>query len=265
MFARPFPGLLRPAIAAAALLLALATLPGAGATAADPLPDTIARVKPSIVAVGTYLETRRPPAVFYGTGFVVGDGLTVATNAHVATAPQAAGDDGTLAVFTGAGDDAAMRSAEVLRTDGAHDLALLAVAGPALPALMLGDAGSVREGQRIAFTGFPLGTVLGLHPATHTGIVAARTPYASPVLSPGQLTPDLIRRLRDNITVFQLDATAYPGNSGSPVYDPDIGRVVAVLNSVFVKQSKETLLSDPSGISYAIPVGYLQNLLTNAR
>ena len=35
--------------------------------------------------------------------------------------------------------------------------------------------------------------------------------------------------------VYQLDATAYPGNSGSPLLDADSGKVLGVINSVFVK------------------------------
>jgi hypothetical protein len=36
---------------------------------------------------------------------------------------------------------------------------------------------------------------------------------------------------------------------------------VGVLNSVFVKQSKESVLEKPSGISYAIPAVHVQSLL----
>ena len=45
------------------------------------LPETIVAVKPSVVLVGTYLATDAPRFRFAGTGFVVGDGLTVVTNA----------------------------------------------------------------------------------------------------------------------------------------------------------------------------------------
>jgi S1-C subfamily serine protease len=65
--------------------------------------------------------------------------------------------------------------------------------------------------------------------------------------------------------VFQLDATSYPGNSGSPVYDPASGEVVGVLNMVFVKGTKESALTNPSGISYAIPSRHLQALIDAAR
>ena len=71
----------------------------------------------------------------------------------------------------------------------------------------------------------------------------------------------LLRRLQSPYNVFQLDATAYPGNSGSPLYDPDTGEVIGVINKVFVQESKENVLSKPSGISYAIPVNHIQNLL----
>jgi S1-C subfamily serine protease len=65
--------------------------------------------------------------------------------------------------------------------------------------------------------------------------------------------------------VFQLDGTAYPGNSGSPVYRPDSGEVIAVVNSAFIKGTKESVLKQPSGISYAIPVSKLKQLLQESR
>ena len=55
--------------------------------------------------------------------------------------------------------------------------------------------------------------------------------------------------------------TAYPGNSGSPVYHIESGEVVGVINKVFVSQGKESALSAPSGISYAIPVKHVDALL----
>jgi S1-C subfamily serine protease len=64
--------------------------------------------------------------------------------------------------------------------------------------------------------------------------------------------------------VFQLDATAFPGNSGSPLYDPDTGAVVGIINKVFVQETKENLLAKPSGISYAIPIRYALPLLKKA-
>jgi S1-C subfamily serine protease len=65
--------------------------------------------------------------------------------------------------------------------------------------------------------------------------------------------------------VYQLDGTAYPGSSGSPLYDGGTGEVVGVVNMVFVKGLKENALAQPSGISYAIPVRHLRELVTKVR
>jgi len=61
--------------------------------------------------------------------------------------------------------------------------------------------------------------------------------------------------------VLQLDGTAYPGNSGSPLFDPESGAVVGAINMVFVKGTRESALTQPSGISYAIPVQPLAELI----
>jgi S1-C subfamily serine protease len=63
------------------------------------------------------------------------------------------------------------------------------------------------------------------------------------------------------MNIFQLDGTAYPGNSGSPVYDASTGKVLGVINAVFVKGLKETAITAPSGITYAIPSNYVRDLL----
>lgn len=225
------------------------------------LPETVALVRPAVVGVGTFQTTRRPPVRLLGTGFVVGDGTLVVTNAHVLPALLAVEKKETLAIFAGRGRRAERRAARQVAVDPVHDLAILRVEGKPLPALQLGEASRVREGDSIAFTGFPIGAVLGLYPVTHRGIVSAISPIVLPASQDRQLTAALIKRMRDPFEIFQLDATAYPGNSGSPLYLPRTGEVVGILNMVFVKESKETVLEKPSGIAYAIPVRHLKALL----
>jgi S1-C subfamily serine protease len=241
-------------------LLFVATLLSGSAATAD-LPAQIDAVRPSVVAVGTYQTTRRPPAVFRGTGFVVGDGGLVATNNHVIPDNLDEANRERLVIFAGRGKSVDMRSVTVVARDPDHDLALLRVAGKPLKALKLGSDSRVREGQEIAFTGFPVGMILGLYHVTHRGIVASISPVAIPGLGGNDLSARAIKALRDPYDVFQLDATAYPGNSGSPVYDPATGEVLGIVNSVFIKGTKESALESPTGISYAIPVRFLQGLL----
>jgi S1-C subfamily serine protease len=221
----------------------------------------VARVKPSIVGVGTVMPTRRPPGQFVGTGFVVGDGSHAITNAHVLPKELDREKREVLAVLTGAGASEGVREATLVASDPEHDVALLRFRGGALPALKLADSDRVREGERYAFTGFPLGLVLGMRPVTHQGLISAITPVALPQSSAETLDPRLIRRLEAPYDVFQLDATAYPGNSGSPLYHPETGQVVGIINRVFVKESKENLLKEPSGITYAIPARHAAALL----
>lgn len=246
-------------------ILLLGLLPGAFAVGAPAdvlnLPATLERIKPSIVAIGTLLPTHRPPARFVGTGFVVGDGTYVLTNAHVIPRNLATEQQETLAVFVGAASATAARTATLVAEDPAHDISLLKISGDPLSAFKLGDSDRVREGEVYAFTGFPMGMILGFHPATHRGMISAITPIVQPQDASQQLDPKIIRRLRSPFNVFQLDATAYPGNSGSPLYHPGTGEVVGILNMIFVKESKETILEKPSGIAYAIPINFAVDLL----
>lgn len=226
------------------------------------LSSTIKTVKASIVAVGTFQKTRSPAVSFNGTGFIVGDGLTVITNAHVVNRPFDPATPETLGILVGKGEATEFRPAVIVAIDDEHDLARLKISGAPLPPMTLGSANEVAEGQSIAFTGFPLGAALGFHHATHRGIVSAITPVTKPTQDTRSLDPKVIAQLRRApYIVFQLDATAYPGNSGSPLYDPETGQVLGIINMVFVKGLKETAITNPSGITYAIPVNFIHDLL----
>ena len=223
------------------------------------------RVKPSIVAIGTFQATRAPKFRFAGTGFAVGDGTLAVTNAHVIPAALDGGADPELLVAVLPGGDPsgqAVRRLSRVLVDAEHDLALLRMDGAALRPMTVRDSSSIAEGDELLFTGFPIGSVIGLFPATHRALVAAIAPVALPSASGRQLDPKVVRRLRESVfPIFQLDATAFPGNSGSPLYDPANGEVVGVVNMVFVKGTRESALSQPSGISYAVPSRYLLELL----
>lgn len=249
------------------ILLAIGLCAGAPGAAGDTL-DTIARVKRSVVGVGTFARGRTPGFQFRGSGFAVASGTTIVTNAHVLPATLDANRHETLAILVPSerADTPQIREAQRIAVDATTDLALLRITGEPLPPLALRDSGAVREGQDILITGFPLGAVLGAYAATHRGIIAAITPIAIPQGRAADLNPALVHRLSGGaITVFQLDATAYPGNSGSPIYDPATGDVLGIVNMVFVKGTKEAALTQPSGITYAVPARHLEALLRAAR
>lgn len=258
--------LLRAGLAGAVALAAPA------GQAQDAIEEVIARVRRSVVGVGTLQRTRTPAFRFLGTGFAIGDGTRVATNAHVVDAAKELAHDEQLVVLLPGerpGElvrEVTFRTARGRGEDREHDLALLAIDGAPLPALALGASASVREGRSVYFTGFPIGAVLGPVPVTHRAIVAAITPIALPAGRAAELNAAQIKRLTEGaFPVFQLDGVAYPGSSGSPVYEAGSGSVVAVLNMGLVKTTKEALLPQPTGIAYAIPVEHLARLVAQTR
>lgn len=225
------------------------------------LAETLKKVKSSVVAVGTFHPTRHPRAVFLGTGFSIADGSLIATNAHVIPKSLDVQKKEEIAVYIKENNKDMMSYAKLIAFDYDHDLAILKLSGRKLPPLSLGNVNKVEEGRSFAFTGYPIGMVLGLYPVTHQGIISAITPLAIPVQHAKDINKKILKRLNDPYKVFQLDATAYPGNSGSPLYDINSGKVIGIINKVFVKETKEMVLSKPSGITYAIPIHHLKKLL----
>ena len=231
------------------------------------LVDASAKVKPSILIVGYYKYTNSPRFTLRGSGFVAISGNLGITNAHVLFSPSeiSANVDSAsdlVVQVRGSKGELQMRQATVLEVDRVHDLALLRFDGEPAPFLSLRDSNTVREGQPVALMGFPIGGVLGFSPVTHRAMVSSITPIVLPAATGQLLSEKSIRSIREgSFNIFQLDGTAYPGNSGGPVFDADSGEVVGIVNMVFVKSTKESALSQPSGISYAIPSNYIQQLV----
>ncbi|MCP3876382.1 MAG: trypsin-like peptidase domain-containing protein, partial [Desulfobacteraceae bacterium] len=219
----------------------------------------IAAIKPSIVAVGTYYFNDIPKSSYMGTGFVIKGGKRLVTNYHVVSPVLGKKKLAYLRIFHKNLPDKGIK-AKIIATDEFHDLAILEHAGEALPPLKISDSSNVKEGYKVAFTGYPIGLVLGLNPTTHTGIISSIAPLIKPSPTARIIDGELIRHLSDPYDIFQIDATAYPGNSGSPVYKVSTGEVIGVINKVFVKGKKEHALKDPTGITYAIPANFIRTL-----
>lgn len=226
------------------------------------LVNTIKKVTPSIVGVGIYTPMGSPKNQLNGSGFVIGAGNLIVTNYHVVDQQLDSELLQKHVIFTGKGRETKTYQVELIAYAEQYDLAVLKlVKSLALPALPLKKGSFIDIGSDVAFTGFPLGSVLGLYPVTHRGIVSAITPTTTPVSDSRQITIQMLKRMRSPYLVYQLDATAYPGNSGSALYDQSSGDVVGIVNKVFVQSTKEAVISQPSGITYAIPVKYLHELL----
>lgn len=219
----------------------------------------IQKIKPAIVAMGTFYFNDVPKNQYLGTGFVISGGKRVVTNYHVIQPVIKKEKQAYLRIFHKNIDKKGIK-AKILAVDEFHDLAILEQTGQPLPSLVLSDSDTAKEGHKVAFTGYPLGLVLGLNPTTHTGIISAIAPLIKPSPTARIIDGKLLKHLKEPYEIFQIDATAYPGNSGSPVYKVSTGEVIAVINQVFVKGKKEHAITDPSGITYAIPARFVLEL-----
>ena len=242
----------------------LAAAAGFAVPAGAALPDVVAAIRPSVLPVGTFNATDSPRFSFRGTGFVVGDGTQLVTNFHVLPAGAEADGGPRLAVLLArGGDNAEVRLARVQATDRNRDLALLKFDGGGLQPLTLGAVELAREGSSVAFTGYPIGGILGFSPVTHQGIISSVARIALPAATAQQLNERTLSRLREGpFEIYQIDAVAYPGNSGGPVFDVHSGQVVGVINMVLVRSTRESALTNPTGITYAIPVRFVHELLS---
>jgi len=151
-----------------------------------------------------------------GAGFFIGRELLV-TNAHVLC-------EGTDQLEVVLADGRHLEGAPT-RIDPWLDAALVRVPGANQPALELGDATTLHQGDRILIIGNPR----GLDFTVAEGLISHPA------------------RAMLGIAYVQLDASIHPGNSGGPVLDAE-GRAVAVV----------TMLVGPeSGLGLALPVNYL--------
>jgi serine protease Do len=113
--------------------------------------------------------------------------------------------------------DLEWRSARVLVRDRARDLCLLRVEGAPIPALAISDQEDTdsAEGASVALMGFPIGGALGFNVVTHRGVISSRVSSIAPAPTAGALTDRAVLSARGGtFDLLQLDATAYPGNSG---------------------------------------------------
>ena len=228
---------------------------------ADPFVAATREIRPSVVAVGSYLRTDTPTVKYFGTGFVVDDGLTVVTNAHVVEALRQSQRLDQLRVFFPDTRDVDGREAKVLMEDAYHDVALIRFGGRPAPVVRLATPVDPEQGTNVGILGYPIGTRLGLVPAVHQGVVGAVVPAVLPLPVGVKMTPELQAALKNPYNLYQLDMVAFPGNSGSPLFDGRDGSVIGIINMTLATKTREHLFDKPTGIAYAVPVRWIHDLI----
>jgi tetratricopeptide (TPR) repeat protein len=163
--------------------------------AQEPLPDLVARIKPSVVAIVTY--DKRGKKLARGSGFYVAPNRVI-TNEHVV-------EDGHR-IEVRSYDGKVFQVSKILDDDKEGDLVLLQTDDwpTGIKPLIVGTV-APREGERVIVVGNPL----GLQGSISDGIVAA------------------FRTIRGAGKLIQITAPISPGSSGSPVINVR-GEVIGV-------------------------------------
>ena len=249
------------------------------------LSKTYEKVKPSIVAFtakySIVINTENlneaqlsfPPII--GTGFIINKNGVIVTNDHVANALKTTisfptipkGEcnfQATIFKVTDKGlvqislDILKIYQPEGFKTNRIYygpdkpDIAFVLVKAKDLPALEL-DISELQEGIEVASAGYPMGREAlvapgWLHQITPTlqrGIISAILPYQ-------QAFPH----------AYAVNIMVQGGASGSPVFLPENGKVVGIINSSledFAKSGQQDIYKIPTNISYAIPSYHIFN------
>ncbi len=175
-----------------------------------------------------------------GSGFVIGRGGSIVTNAHVV---------GTANTVTVKFSDSKIATAKVAGADPSTDLALLLVDpdGLDLHALELGSSKAVEVGDPALAIGNPF----GLERTLTTGVISA-VARQIPSLQEGFAIGD----------VLQTDAAINPGNSGGPLLDSR-GRVIGVNAQIRTSGSQGELSN--TGIGFAVPIDAVKEVIPRLR
>lgn len=200
--------------------------------------SAVAKVSPAVVTItprgrnGLFVYTEG-----VGSGIIYDPDGWVVTNRHVVCNADA------LSVQLADGQS---YEGTVHGLDTLTDLAIVKIEGTGLPAVDIGNSGTLKVGQRAIAIGSPLGTFTN---SVTTGVVSAmgrRIDVADTCSRTGQ-----IESLRD---LIQTDAAINPGNSGGALVD--IGGALIGINTA--------IAGDAQGIGFAIPINLARPIMQQA-
>lgn len=215
----------------------------------QPFAKVAAAVQPSVVSIEV---TLRGQAVDTGSGFILKDDGTIATNNHV-IAPAANNANATINVKFFNGD---IQLATIVGRDPATDIAVIKVnnAGKLTPAT-LGSSSTLHVGDSV----LALGSPLGLEGSVASGIVSAlhRTVNLGSEDSPSPFGGGQNRIASTVADAIQTDAAINPGNSGGPLVDMN-GAVVGI--NTAIASLGGSAQSGSIGVGFAIPIDEVKSV-----
>ncbi len=196
---------------------------GAVTAQASPIPDVVARVQPSVVAI---LTDRGQ-----GSGVVWNDAGVVVTNNHVL-----AGVRRVEVAFA----DGQRSAAQLVATDPQTDLAVVRASRSSLPAAAFADAL-----PRVGELAIAMGNPLGFENTVTAGIISGL----------GRAIPGASQEAPALVDLIQTDAAISPGNSGGALVGAD-GRVVGI-NVAYIPPT-----AGAQSLGFAIPAPTVRHVVT---
>jgi S1-C subfamily serine protease len=187
------------------------------------IPDVVARIEPSVVAILTNTGQ--------GSGVVWNDDGVVVTNDHVVAGArrlQVAFADGQRA------------DADIVATDPATDLAVLRTSRSGVPAAIFTDTL-----PRVGELAIAIGNPLGFENTVTAGIISGL----------GRAIPGAAQEAPALIDLIQTDAAISPGNSGGALVDAE-GRVVGI-NVAYIPPA-----AGAESLGFAIPAPAVRDVVT---
>ena len=199
--------------------------------------DAVDKVSPAVVTITP--RGRDGAAAFdegVGSGVIYDKDGWVVTNRHVVCAAN------SLSVQLA---DGQQFTGTVHGLDTLTDLAIVKIDGTNLPAVQLGNSGTLKVGQLAVAIGSPLGTFTN---SVTTGVVSAlgRNIEVADVCAGGRT--EALRNL------IQTDAAINPGNSGGALVDTD-GALIGINTAI---------AGDAEGIGFAIPINLARPIMLQA-
>ncbi len=197
-------------------------------------------VRQAALRLGGKTAAGAKPSVAASGGGGSGSGIVVDTQGHILTDNHVVGACAAIRVI----DGGVTKDATVIARDGSNDLALLKVAAHTGAAAAFRDSASLRAGEGVVVTGFPL-----------SGLVSSDMSVTT-----GSLTS--LKGPRDDTRIVQISAPIQPGNSGGPALDNDgdvIGVVSSTLNALLVGIATGGAI--PQGVNFAIKASLIEEFL----
>ena len=183
-------------------------------------------VSVAVEMVSYDLFGNQTPSVVSGSGFLISEDGYILTNYHVVEQAIKKGINVTITTY-----DGAVFVGRIVGSDEDRDIAVIKIEKDGTTPVLFGDSDELKVGDSIYAVGNPYGI---LEFSMTMGHISALDRQIA------------TEETEKSLSMFQIDAAVYSGNSGGPVYDAR-GRVVGVVTAKYASSGME-------GIGFAIPI-----------